>query len=313
MFTESLKLAVSAVREAALVTTRLQRGEVETIKKRDLSPVTLADVAAQIVVAHRLKSSGLPIMGEEGIESARTLMDSLLELLRPTHPELDEEEIAHLLKRPAQGSARFWTLDPIDGTKGFLRDANYAIALALLEEGTVKLGVLGCPRLSLSNFEGEGVVAAAELGGGSWVSPLDSPERWEPLRCSSESETSGVRLLCSVEAAHTNHGKTDSLLSRLGSTRPRVGLDSQAKYVKLAAGEAELLLRLPNPKTPDYREKIWDHAAGKIVLEEAGGQLTDIHGTRLDFSMGSTLARNLGILATNGKVHDATLKALSQS
>ncbi len=87
-------------------------------------------------------------------------------------------------------------------------------------------------------------------------------------------------------------------------------MDSQAKYAVLAAGEGDVLLRLISPSRPDYREKIWDQAAGSIVIEEAGGRITDLDGKPLDFSHGRTLAKNRGILATNGHLHDAVLARL---
>jgi 3'(2'), 5'-bisphosphate nucleotidase len=100
------------------------------------------------------------------------------------------------------------------------------------------------------------------------------------------------------------------LAAKLGVTAPAVGMDSQAKYAVLAAGEGEVLLRLLSPSRPDYREKIWDQAAGSVVIEEAGGRITDLDGQPLDFSHGRTLARNRGILATNGVLHDAFLDGL---
>lgn len=310
MSSGGLRLAIAAVREAAELTRRLQEGRVQTLSKSDLSPVTLADVAAQVLVSYRLHPTGLPIVGEEGAESARPLMEPLLELLKPKLPDLDQEMVLRLLARPSDPGGHFWTLDPIDGTKGFLRNQNFAIALALVGRGQVELGVLGCPRLELSCLEAEGLVAAAERGGGSWVSPVGDSDCWMPVKCSPQADPGRARLLSSVEAAHTDHDRTDALLEKLGSQEPRVGIDSQAKYVKLAAGEAEVLLRLPNPKQPDYREKIWDHAAGQIILEEAGGQVTDIGGKALDFSRGACLTDNVGILATNGRIHQAVLEAL---
>jgi 3'(2'), 5'-bisphosphate nucleotidase len=87
-------------------------------------------------------------------------------------------------------------------------------------------------------------------------------------------------------------------------------MDSQAKYAVLAAGEGDVLLRLISPSRPDYREKIWDQAAGSIVVTEAGGRISDLDGRSLDFSHGRTLATNRGIVATNGRLHDQILNGL---
>jgi 3'(2'), 5'-bisphosphate nucleotidase len=87
-------------------------------------------------------------------------------------------------------------------------------------------------------------------------------------------------------------------------------MDSQAKYLLLAAGKGDLLLRLLSPGAQTYREKIWDQAAGSLILEEAGGQITDLDGRTLDFTTGPLLTQNRGILASNGHLHDAALSAL---
>jgi 3'(2'), 5'-bisphosphate nucleotidase len=87
-------------------------------------------------------------------------------------------------------------------------------------------------------------------------------------------------------------------------------MDSQAKYAVLAAGAGDLLFRLLSPKQPDYREKIWDQAAGSLVVEAAGGRISDLDGQPLDFTAGRTLARNRGVLASNGYLHEAALQAL---
>jgi 3'(2'), 5'-bisphosphate nucleotidase len=67
-----------------------------------------------------------------------------------------------------------------------------------------------------------------------------------------------------------------------------------------------------SPSRPDYREKVWDQAAGAIVIEEAGGKVTDLDGKPLDFTQGRTLANNRGICASNGVLHKAALDALRE-
>jgi 3'(2'), 5'-bisphosphate nucleotidase len=89
-------------------------------------------------------------------------------------------------------------------------------------------------------------------------------------------------------------------------------MDSQAKYAVLAAGQGDLLVRLLSPSMPDYREKIWDQAAGALIIEEAGGTITDLDGRTLDFAAGRTLAHNRGVVASNGHLHEAALAALKR-
>ena len=87
-------------------------------------------------------------------------------------------------------------------------------------------------------------------------------------------------------------------------------MDSQAKYGSIARGAGDLYLRLPVRK--DYEEKIWDHAAGDVIVREAGGEVTDAEGRRLDFSMGRTLKRNKGVVAAPRGVHAQILEAVKE-
>jgi 3'(2'), 5'-bisphosphate nucleotidase len=80
----------------------------------------------------------------------------------------------------------------------------------------------------------------------------------------------------SVEAGHSSHDDQALIAKKLGITRPSVRMDSQAKYGSIARGAGDLYLRLPVRK--DYQEKIWDHAAGDLIVREAGGQVTDADG-----------------------------------
>jgi 3'(2'), 5'-bisphosphate nucleotidase len=130
------------------------------------------------------------------------------------------------------------------------------------------------------------------------------------LHVSDVSDPSRARLLRSVEKGHTDTGGIAELVKTLGIKADPVPMDSQAKYAVLAAGGGEALLRLLSPTRPDYREMVWDQAAGSIIIEEAGGRVSDLDGKPLDFSQGRTLAANRGVLATNGHLHDALLTGL---
>ena len=94
----------------------------------------------------------------------------------------------------------------------------------------------------------------------------------------------------------------------MGIQAEPVRMDSQAKYAVLASGKDCCFACSPPPSLTTA--KIWDQAAGSIVVEEAGGKITDLHGKPLDFTAGRTLARNRGILASNTLLHPAALDAL---
>ena len=112
----------------------------------------------------------------------------------------------------------------------------------------------------------------------------------------------------SVESGHSNHDDSARITELLGIVAEPYRIDSQCKYAAVARGDASIYLRLPT--RADYREKIWDHAAGKYVVEQAGGRVTDVTGAPLDFSHGRRLERNLGVIATDGRFHDEVVAAV---
>jgi len=199
----------------------------------------------------------------------------------------------------------FWTLDPIDGTKGFLRGEQYAVALALIENGEIVLGVLGCPNLDYDN-QNNGTILYATKGNGSVASnfTIDSSR---DINVSKRQSEETIRFLESVEKGHADHTGQARVINAFGERKESVRVDSQVKYAVLAKGDAEVYLRLPKPEMADYREKIWDHAAGVIIVEEAGGLVSDTNGNPLDFRQGKTLQNNKGVIATNGQFHDMVL------
>jgi len=320
-----VKFAVAAVREATLMVRRVQQELVTpAITKEDRSPVTVADFAAQALVGKRLEEA-FPEMGFVGEENAdalrgeegRETLEQITHFVRQAEPDASPEDICKWIDRGAGEAAdEFWTLDPVDGTKGFLRRDQYAVALAYIRDGYVRVGVLGCPELVdgvRPEKRGPGSLLVARRTSGSWVASLSGDqESWQRLAVSDQANVSGARLLRSVERAHTNTGGIGQLVARLGITADPVPMDSQAKYAVLAAGGGEVNLRLLSPKRLDYREKIWDQAAGSIVVEEAGGKVSDLDGKPLDFSYGRTLATNRGILATNRHLHDTLLTGLKR-
>jgi 3'(2'), 5'-bisphosphate nucleotidase len=214
------------------------------------------------------------------------------------------------------GPKSFWTLDPIDGTKGFLRGDHYAVALALIEGGEVTFGALACPNLSWEPglSRGDGILLAASPEAGCWMEPLGTEARdgrssdTKEIRASALSSLSEGRFCESVEPAHTDQELSQSIAREAGLSTKPFRIDSQCKYAVVARGEASVYLRVP--KGASYREKIWDHAAGMTVVESAGGRVTDLDGRNLDFTRGKRLTGNRGVVATSGGVHDRVLEAI---
>lgn len=318
------KFALDAVHQAALLVRQVQVEMVTpALTKDDRSPVTVADFASQAWVSQLLSISfpNDPLVAEEDAAELRTAkgantLEQVTKFVRRLIPEATPESVCDWIDYGGEDvAARYWTLDPIDGTKGFLRGDQYAVALALVVDGQVQIGVLGCPHLRDAyrpDFGGPGSLVIGVRGQGAWTTTIESPGNFTRLEVSRISDASQARILRSVESGHTNVGQIDQFALALGAQAEPVRLDSQAKYAVLAAGGGELYLRLLSPSRPDYREKIWDQAAGSLVLEEAGGRISDLSGKRLDFTPGRSLINNRGVLASNELLHSAAIQALRQ-
>jgi 3'(2'), 5'-bisphosphate nucleotidase len=319
-----IRFALETVAKAAKLAERVRTGmAMMNMTKSDFSPVTVGDFAIQALVGHALAQT-FPddkLVGEEDAAGLRVsdgaeMCAVITKFVAKLVPDATPDAVCDWIDRGnAEASGRYWTLDPIDGTKGYMRGGQYAVALALVEEGVVQVGVLGCPNLATDfSTDGEelGVLAFAARGQGAWAVPLDT---WDspPARISVSDcrDSTAARMMRSFEASHTNTGQIDGIADKLGVAAEPVRMDSQAKYAVLAAGGGEIMLRLLSPDRPDYKEKIWDQAAGLIVLEEAGGRISDMHGQPLDFSTGRMLLNNTGLCATNGHLHEQTLAAIA--
>ena len=326
--TPEIQFALHAVRQASILVQQVQTEMISpAFTKDDRSPVTVADFAAQALVGFLLDQH-FPndlMIGEEDSsvlqtpEESRTL-ERITDFVGRFTEEATPESVCAWIDRGSSESApRFWTLDPIDGTKGFLRGDQYAVALALVENGKVQAGALGCPKLPSTygrGIEGEGnngSIYIAARGQGAWAAPLNGSDTdFTQIHVSPQSDPTQARLMRSFESGHTNISKMDIFAQALGVQAQAVRMDSQAKYAVLASGGGEIYLRMLSKSRPDYREKIWDQAAGSIITEEAGGRVTDLHGQELNFGLGRTLANTRGICATNGFLHEHALKTLRE-
>lgn len=315
------EFALQAVAEAAALCRRIQGDMVVSeLTKKDRSPVTVADFASQALITSRLLEvyPQDPLLAEEDSQGLRQpggaeTLRAVVGYLRELRPGAEAEDVWRWLDHgsgPPQG--RFWTLDPIDGTAGFLRGDQWAVALALLEDGEVVLGALACPRLSPQgrpDSEGDGSLFVAVKGRGAWARGLQELA-FRRLHVADERGPAEARILGSVEPRHTDLAAMERLRGALGSQRELVKLDSQAKFAAVAGGHGDLMFRLLSPGRLGYKEKIWDQAAGCRVVLEAGGQVTDLRGRPLDFTTGERLTRNVGVVVSNGALHQTALRAV---
>ncbi|KXZ44070.1 hypothetical protein GPECTOR_74g684 [Gonium pectorale] len=315
----------------------------ERVDKKDDSPVTVADYGAQAIVAWSLQrsdpSSRLSMVAEEdsaelSSPAGRPMLERITQLINSVladageAAQLSPEEVLGLIDLGgSQGgpTGRHWVLDPIDGTRGFVGMRQYSVCLGMIQDGEVVLGVLGCPNLPQGSVadddggdgaaarcgqEGVGCLFSAHRGAGAFATPL-----WDdaaaPVRIvvADVADPGGARFMESVESRHSSHSTTAAVARELGVTLPPLRMDSQVKYGLLSRGCASIFMRFP---PPSYREKIWDHAAGFVIVEEAGGRVTDAGGVRLDFSRGRYLQLDRGIIAAPPALHDQLVAAAAK-
>ncbi|XP_062096334.1 SAL1 phosphatase-like [Humulus lupulus] len=340
-YDKELAAAKKAASLAATLCQKVQKAllQSDVHSKSDKSPVTVADYGSQAVVSFvlekELPAESFSLVAEEDSgdlrkESGQDTLQRITKLVNDSlgneevytaTPSLSTEDVLRAIdngKSEGGSVGRHWVLDPIDGTKGFVRGDQYAIALALLDEGKVVLGVLACPNLLLASINQQssesshdkvGCLFFAKVGEGTYMQSLDgsSPVKVHVSAIENPEEASFFE---SFEAAHSLHDLSSSIAKKLGVKATPVRMDSQAKYGALSRGDGAIYLRFPHK---GYREKIWDHAAGCIVVTEAGGEVTDAAGNPLDFSKGKYLDLDTGIIVTNKKLMPSLLKAVRAS
>ncbi|KAK7460945.1 3'(2'),5'-bisphosphate nucleotidase [Stygiomarasmius scandens] len=350
-------LALSAVRRACGLTSSVFNRLVqdEKLVKGDKSPVTVGDFAAQALISTMLHHTfpSDPIVGEEDAAELRldtaestSLRERIVSLANEaiSQPLVDKESsewgigpgkektAEDLLDAIDRGNyeggqtGRMWCIDPIDGTKGFLRGEQYAVCLALIVDSIVQVGVIGCPNLPLDLSKpdgGRGCIFVAVRGEGAYQIPISSnsstPSR---IQIPPTTSPSTLTFLESYESSHASHSTSSTISSLLGITSSPIRMDSQAKYGCLARGDGNgaggVYMRLPVSglgPTASYIEKIWDHAPGSLLVEEAGGVVSDARGFSLDFGLGRTLGKgeNWGVVAAGKDVHNKVLEAVKKA
>ena len=314
-YDQEREVAIEAVREATRLCVDVRKSLVGAMEKEDRSPVTVADFGSQALVCQRLKSvfPNDPIVAEEDASVLRGAEQSAMrktvgEFVR-AYAQADENTVCDWIDAGNGAVAeRFWTLDPIDGTKGFLRGDQYAVALALIDCGEVKVAALACPALpvDMGEMDGDcGMLFVAVRGEGTRAVPLGGGDGADI-----QIDEPAWRFAESVEASHGDHDAHKAVARAVGIESPSLRMDSQAKYGAVSRGDAALYLRLPSPKYPDYRENIWDHAAGALIVEEAGGEVSDMFGRPLDFASAAQMEDNRGVVVSTREVHAQVIDVL---
>ncbi|MEP7042211.1 MAG: 3'(2'),5'-bisphosphate nucleotidase CysQ [Dokdonella sp.] len=241
---EDLARAAAAIAQrAAEAILEIYESDFTVEQKDDRSPLTAADLAAHRLIVAALRE------------------------LTPELPVLSEESAAIAWSERSRWS-RYWLVDPLDGTREFVkRNGEFTVNIALIDAHQPVLGVVQKPV--------GGELACAWEGGGAWFAETSG----------AKSRRIGTRRRGSplIVAGSRSHGSEheSSLLARLGPCA-KMPLGSSLKFVRIAAAEADLYLRL-GPTSE------WDTAAGQCVLEQAGGAVLDFNGRALTYNARETL------------------------
>ena len=296
-----------AARLCASLCRTVQDGMLSSMDKNDSSPVTIADYGCQALI-HRAIMLNYPqhaLISEENSDHLRknAAEGEISAIVRLVGDALGEavtiEQICGWIDHRGPSNSEFtWSIDPIDGTKGFLRHAQYAVAIGLLQGSTPVGGTLVCPSLPYDLNDDNspvGVLISASGPGTAKKFAIDA-ELSESISSNSSGDPGAMRVLGSVESAHGDPALVTGMMEASKITGGFVRYDSQAKYAVIAMGGAEMYVR-PRSR-PDYRENIWDHVAGVAICEAAGAVVSDVDGKALDFGHGDKLLENRGVLAT---------------
>ncbi|MDZ4811988.1 MAG: 3'(2'),5'-bisphosphate nucleotidase CysQ [Pseudomonadota bacterium] len=215
----------------------------EVFEKDDRSPLTAADLAA-----HRL------------------ICEALLKLT-PHIPVLSEESAAASIERRREWT-QFWLVDPLDGTREFVkRNGEFSVNIALVENHRSVLGVVHAPVPGYSCVGAMGLGARRHERDGSHRAIHVAEQRHRELRVAGSRSHADRRLL--------------DVLERIG-THTLCPMGSALKFCLIAGGEADVYFRF-GPTSE------WDTAAGQAVVEAAGGRVTDMYLRALRYNQRDTL------------------------
>jgi 3'(2'), 5'-bisphosphate nucleotidase len=244
---ELLDLMLEAAREASAAIMEVYLGDFQHASKADGSPVTVADHRAEAVILERLGPTGIPVLAEESVAAGRV-------------PVLGE---------------RFFVVDPLDGTKEFLkRNGEFTVNICLVVAGAPRLGVVVAP-----------ATGATFVGGPDGAFEVTNRDERLALRTSTDGP---MRVVAS--RSH-GHGALEGFCESFQVVED-VSVGSSLKFCLVAKGEAQLYPRF----TPTSE---WDTAAGQAVLEAAGGAVLTLDGQRLRYGKGGDNLNPFFIAAAN--------------
>ncbi|CAN1222039.1 Putative PAP-specific phosphatase, mitochondrial, partial [Linum grandiflorum] len=320
-----LEAAVAIVERACRICVDVQSSLLSIdggiVEKKDNSPVTVADFGVQGLISYELGKlfPSIPLVAEEdsGFVRANNLVDSVVSVVNEktsSDKPLSDDVVLEAIDRGGSAGSSFgkepatyWVLDPIDGTKGFLKGcgALYVVGLALVVEGEIVAGIMGCPNWQNSESSSElGAVMIAHTGCGTWIKTLQDANSWSKCSVDGFSLVSKSRF-CIPESQSWKSlplsGSFDTTYDADGIGNHEVHLmttccGSLCKYLMVASGRASVYIQAQ--REPILKVSDWAGSELDLAVDEAERRIIYPPG---------------GILVTNGSIHKEILDIISLS
>ncbi|MBY9002501.1 MAG: hypothetical protein KGD73_00870 [Candidatus Lokiarchaeota archaeon] len=294
-----LKAAIEIVNTASKITEWFRQVGFQSYQKEDDSPVTIADYATQIFIINKIMEQfpSDQIIAEEDDNSflnhdARKSISSCYETLNIG----ENIDIGKSLMKKDKYSERQWTVDPIDGTKGYQKGLSYAIGIGFMIKSNPKICTISVP-----NYKKFGkAIFIAEKDNGSKIAINNS--EFISLSVSNQSYLKQAKMCHSL---HYDEPWVMDFAARAEITN-FVQIDSMAKFCMIADGTADLYIKPMNKS----RSFAWDFLPGTLLVQEAGGTVSDLQGNRIEFNDDKCMVSAPGLIASNSIIHDEILKKL---
>jgi 3'(2'), 5'-bisphosphate nucleotidase len=257
-----LARAIELARAAGDLVRGMQRGDLGVELKAGDEPVSVADRRASELIVTGLAAAF------------------------PDDPIISEE----LAPAPgAFGAPRLWLVDPIDGTKDFIRgEDGYAVMIGLVSAGRPVVGVVHQPAAERTYWA---------TPSGAWVRDAGGVR---PLEASTVTDAAAARLVASKSHRTAD---IDRVKAQLGIAEEQNVGSVGLKLCLIAAAARDLYV------SPAAKTKAWDTCAPEAILTRAGGRLTDLHGGPIEYR--GDLHHRRGLVASNGRVHDEVVSKLA--
>ncbi|HEV3237977.1 MAG TPA: 3'(2'),5'-bisphosphate nucleotidase CysQ [Gemmataceae bacterium] len=257
-----------------------------------------AKKAGEVILHHYSTFLAIPdAKADISTQADRDSQETILQHIRESFPQdsLCAEETTATLASANQEGPRWWIVDPIDGTRGFARkNGEFSVMVAFLDEGLIRAGVVFEPS--------KGRLTYAKQDGGCWRQDQTSSP---PIRCRvKQAQTLSDAILTQ---SHTRKpGRQQTLATALVPGKIIETYSAGIKLAQVARGEADLYLNTY------LHFNDWDICAGQILVEEAGGTVTGLHGEPIRYGVGQKAERT-GLLASNGLLHQASLDVIAKA